>query len=164
MLTQVKYLSSKNLIVAKWDESLDEAYCKMRKHNIRHLPVVSDTGHVLGVISDRDFQRAMQNDGHERFYFKDDDTVREFMTWPAKFIDERVGLSQVCEIMINDKLSSLLITKADEVTGIVTSEDLLKVLQKYFKEQEGSKLEGVKSYLYSSPVGEIAHLLSASGI
>lgn len=164
MLTQVKYLSSKNLIVTQWDESLDDAYCKMRKHNIRHLPVVSDTGHVLGIISDRDFQRAMQHEGGERFFFKDEETVRDFMTWPAKFIDERTQLSQVCEVMIADKLSSLLITKGDEVIGIVTTEDLLKILQKYFKEQEGSKIESIKSYLYSSPVGEIAHLLGASGI
>jgi CBS domain-containing protein len=171
MQLKLKDVYSTNLVVAEWDEPLEKAYLRMRQHKIRHLPVRSDQGQIIGIISDRDFQRAMKVDrmkyeayDMDSLTFDSRDLVRDYMSWPAKFIQEDAALSLAAETMIRDKVSSLLIARGNEVTGIITHEDLLQVLLKVLNQPEAKRLDGVKAWLYNSPVGRIADMLATDGI
>ena len=44
----------KKIVTAAPSESLFEAQRKMRDHTIRQLPVVSEDGTLLGIVSDRE--------------------------------------------------------------------------------------------------------------
>lgn len=50
---------TRNPIVVNPEESLESALQKMLAHGIRHLPVVSPEGRVLGVVSLRDVVEAL---------------------------------------------------------------------------------------------------------
>ena len=55
---QVSEIMSRNLIVARRDEPLSSIVNRMLEANIRHLPVVSDDGSIVGVLNIKDVLRA----------------------------------------------------------------------------------------------------------
>jgi CBS domain-containing protein len=81
------------------------------------------------------------------------------MTWPALTVDEELPIFQVAEGMVDEKVSSFLVTRGKQVVGIVTSEDLIKLLAKLTKPDSKAK-----SYLYSPLVKEALQELQAAGI
>jgi acetoin utilization protein AcuB len=135
--TQVFENMSQNLVTINWSERMEDAYRKMQVRKVRHLPVMDDQGGTVGMLSDRDVQRAMistidKKEGRlfsdENIEFDKDCLVRDYMSWPVKSVDQSADLRLVAEQMINDKVSSFLVTDSQKVVGIVTVEDLLKVL------------------------------------
>lgn len=147
---------TKDLITVGWNQSMGEANRLMEKHRIRHLPVVDDTGLVVGILSNRDVVRSMDP---ARPDFLDDLNVADRMTWPALTVDENMPIYQVAEGMVDEKVSAFLVTKGKQVVGIVTSEDLLRLLAKLVKPEPNKK-----SFLYSPLVKEAMQELQMAGI
>lgn len=50
---------TRNVITVKPEDPVVKAVCKMVEHNIRHVPVVDDSGAPLGMVSARDVLRNM---------------------------------------------------------------------------------------------------------
>lgn len=122
---------STDLMMIGWQERIETAYRRMTTARIRHLPVHDESGEIVGMISDRDVQRAMisQIDGvEETIEFDPDARVTDYMSWPVKRVEQDTDLCRVAERMIEEKVSSMLICQGKRPVGIVTAEDLLKVL------------------------------------
>ncbi len=114
------------LVKASLEESLESAYQKMQTHRIRHLPVIDDTNRIVGIISDRDiYKGAATSEGK----------VQDFMSWPVKTVSYDTDLRIVIRRMIAEKISAFLITYENRITGIVTSEDLLKLLHELLEDK-----------------------------
>lgn len=133
----VKENMSTHLVTIGWGESMENAYLRMQSKRVRHLPVLSESGEIVGILSDRDVQRSMISQmerspgrviSDESIEFDPESRVRDYMTWPAKSVDLNSDLRVVAERMVSEKISSFLVSKEDRVVGIVTAEDLLKVL------------------------------------
>lgn len=124
------------LITIDWNEGLKTAYERMKKHRIRHLPVRNDAGEIVGMLSDRDVQRAMisevRHDGtfsEEKLQFDPEARVRDYMGWPVLAIDQQTELALVAERMLSEKISAFLVqNEGGRTIGIITTDDLLKVL------------------------------------
>lgn len=166
----VKDNMSKDVITVPWSEGLQPAYEKMKKAEVRHLVVTDEYGYLRGIISDRDFQRAMHLESD--FLYREDgvtgfdisDIVRDFMSWPAETVSTNTKLKEVAQEMIDNKVSALVITDdALEATGVITHEDLLKVLIKLLDENTSLK-DRVTEVFYKSPVGEMINMLKDMGI
>lgn len=124
------------LVVIDPESTMERAWQIMRARRIRHLPVC-DGESVVGILSDRDAQRAMRVEMDNYWAFKVQETifnpefrVKDFMSWPIECIDEDSPLTDAVDKLITQKISSLLVTKNGRVSGIVTSEDLLRILLK----------------------------------
>ena len=52
-------IMSKRLVTIPMDRSMSQAQELMRQKSFRHLPVTDDSGTIIGILSDRDLQRAM---------------------------------------------------------------------------------------------------------
>ena len=109
---------------------------RMDAKGVRHLPVTNEMGEIIGMLSDRDVQRSMISQlekpsgrivSDETIKFDEESRVRDYMSWPAKSVSQNSELRHVAEIMVVDKVSSL-VCKGDEPVGIVSTEDLIKVL------------------------------------
>lgn len=133
----VKDSMSKNLITIGWRDRMESAYRRMQSQRVRHLPVVNDSGEIIGMISDRDVQRSMISQidrpmgrivADETIEFDVNARVCDYMSWPAKTVDQDSELKLVAERMIQEKVSSLLVCKLGTPVGIVTAEDLIRVL------------------------------------
>ena len=161
----------KKLLVTSWKASLSDAYHVMHAKNIRHMPVVDDEEKLVGIITERDFHRAMMpypgdplsKDHHTRF--DPQAVVREWMSWPVEIIDERQSIAEAARLMLDQKISALVVTDGDDVVGIVTTDDLLRA----FLDNTDSRVEQyersvVNELRATGTIGGIAQRLADIGI
>jgi CBS domain-containing membrane protein len=164
-------LMTKDLIVVNWTDPLTTAYELMREKNIRHLPVLDDEGDVVGLISERDFMRALRVEQPDfasgyvpTVEFDPNHVVRDFMSWPVRAVPSNASIATAARLMVENKISALIVTEAETVLGIVTTEDLLRVLITQF-ESVGEKVqETMGGFLATSQIGRIAQAISDVGI
>jgi CBS domain-containing protein len=114
-------------------DTLQSAYQKMRTLKVRHLPVVNGAGKLVGIVSDRDFQRVMNRERitetEESYTFDGRETIEDIMSWPVKAIPVSTTIRTAARLMLQDKLSALVITSTDQhPMGIVTTDDFLRYL------------------------------------
>jgi len=166
MAIPIKLAMSDHPATVRYKDDLLPAYVRMRRENYRHMPVIDDAGELVGVISDRDFQRAMWAgspfDAHglpEMPNFRKDAKVSDYMTWPAISCSEETSLQVAINTMIEKKISAIVVLRDDKLVGILTHEDLLRVLANLMK---GSP--AMPGFAYSWPLSKVAEMLSAAGI
>ncbi len=169
-MIKAKSEMTENLVTVRHDASLDEAYILMFQNKFRHLPVTGDDGEIISIISDRDLQKAMDI----RFIdpdvfrlrsvsFPEDAKVSDYMSLDVKKFNVETDVRHIMQSMIDSKISAVLITKEEKVAGILTTEDLLKLLMRLLedKHDEGFKL----SEVFTSPfLGRMGQLVSDAGI
>ncbi len=128
-------IMTKKLITIGILEPLSKAYTVMQDRKIRHLPVINEFGEIIGILSDRDLQRAMTPHEPTTKYNSDQPEinanfqVKDFMNWPVRSINEEVTIDEVARRMLNEKVSALLVYDYQKhCKGIITTDDLLKYL------------------------------------
>ena len=103
------------------DRPVVEASRIMKEKNIRHLPVTNFMGKVIGILSDRDLQRAVN--------VLDSGKVEDFMSWPVYVVSETTSVKRIAEEMIAQKVSAFLVEDLNgHLKGIITTDDLLRLL------------------------------------
>ena len=55
----VEEIMKTNVITLTQNHSINDAYKLMLHHKIRHLPIVDENKHLLGIVSDRDIRDAL---------------------------------------------------------------------------------------------------------
>jgi len=170
MAIKVDHVMSKSLVTAHWTEELSSAFNRMRRLQVRHLPVVTDHGEIVGMISDRDFQRAMTFDeNHDPSYyikaeFEPNALVRDYMSQPVIAVSGGADLKSVANLMINKKISAVLVVNSkSKAMGIVTHEDLLRALVELLGSEDISVLDEL-NLIYSAPIKSVATTLGQAGI
>jgi len=105
------------------EQSLRIASELMKKHDIRHLPVLHE-GKLAGIITDRDVKLALGIQGVDPDETKVDQIATEdpYLTAPGTPADE------VVIYMAEHKIGSALVVDNHKLVGIFTSTDALRVL------------------------------------
>ena len=124
-------LMTKHPISVGYEDSIQKASELMYEHRFRHLPVTNELGDVIGILSDRDIQRAMEvrRQGIEvEMLIAPHRKVKDFMGWPPFTVDDAKPLIDVIKFMIREKISAVLVNSSStgQFRGIITSEDILK--------------------------------------
>lgn len=166
----VRLHSSHTIHFIRLDESMFHAFSLMNKLGVRHLPVTDHANNIIGMLSDRDIQRAMQTDtrygdtARPYYTFEAEAKVEDYMSYPVETIGENASVADAARAMLENKISSLIVTSADSTIGIITTEDLLRFLVNRDESSLTHFKDNIKSVLASSPVGGVAHSLANSGI
>lgn len=132
--SQAKNVMSRGLITLPLTATMQEAHEVMDARRIRHLPLTDDQGSIVGILSDRDVARAMR--GAPADYkshspapiFNPSHHAMHYMSWPVKAVDRETSLKEVVALMLNEKISALLVEDHKVPLGILTTEDLMKYL------------------------------------
>ncbi len=162
---------SRKLYTTKPEQKVAVAYAFMKEKRVRHLIVVNQDDWVVGVLSDRDCQRAMkttveaqQNTRVISESFSEQDLVQDYMSWTTETVDIDMPIEAVASLFLEKKISSVLVTKDSEVSGIVTTDDLLWILVSLLKDSDDSILDKLKMRVTESELGSLFHTLSQAGI
>lgn len=115
------------------DAHLLDAVLLMRSANLRHVPVVNQ-GRVVGVLSDRDVQRAAPSiflkispEEYNRIF--ETTPVVKVMTRDPVTVTPKTPLKDAVRIMHEQKFGSLPVVEGEnKLVGIVTTTDMLRVL------------------------------------
>ena len=89
--------------------------------HVRHIPVIDDNGHPIGIISNRDILAKMRQDTETQVLAGD------LMAHPAITAHADTPVEDIAEMMKNYSISSVLVTENDKLIGIVSERDFLKL-------------------------------------
>jgi acetoin utilization protein AcuB len=105
------------------EQPLSTAHELMRKHHIRHLPVLHG-GKLIGVVSERDLHLV------ETFRDVDPSRVRveEAMSQDVYAVPPKTSLKEVVREMAGRKLGSAVVVDGTQVVGVFTMVDALETL------------------------------------
>ena len=119
--------------------TLTEAVAMMNEHNIRHLPVF-DAGDIVGVLSERDIERA-KTPGHP---LRDEVELRvgDLCTPRPYFVDVADPLDRVLDALVERRIGSALVLKEGELAGVFTAADACELLSRLLREQFGPTSPG----------------------
>jgi CBS domain-containing protein len=122
----------------------DVAALMIEKH-ISGVPVLSDSGVLVGVVSEGDLLRRPEigTEKHRRrwlsFFTRADEQAREFtkshalragdvMTKQVAYVDEQTSLGKIVEMMEKHNIKRLPVLANGKLVGIVSRRDMLRAL------------------------------------
>ena len=113
-------------------DSLMHARALMKRHTLRHLPVLS-AGRVTGVISDRDLRDYTPSfctalDVYEMHYMIAKLTVDDAMTAHPVTVSPELPIAAAGELMLKKKIGCLPVESGGMLVGILTESDLIRAL------------------------------------
>jgi CBS domain-containing protein len=142
--TRVRDIMTSPAITVSPDMTVPAASALLRKHNIRHLPVVQDN-RLIGIVSRGDLREASaraadNSDSYELNFMLSRLTVGKLMTRKVQTITSEALIVHAAELMTTHKIAGLPVIEPDgSVVGIVTESDLLQLLVRRLREVENSK-------------------------
>jgi acetoin utilization protein AcuB len=116
------------------DTLVRTAYQVMRDTRIRHLPVVTDAGTLVGILTDRDIRRAAASDvphlaEHELLSLLDKLRVRDIMTAEVVTVGGTTPLREAGQLLLQHKFGCLPVVHDNHtLAGIITVTDLVQAL------------------------------------
>ena len=103
------------------DEPVYKALEKMSEHNIGALLVLADD-HVAGILSERDYARRGDLQGHSAKRTK----VKKIMTSPVHCVSPSETVDECMSIMTQKHFRHLPVLKDEKVVGLISIGDLVK--------------------------------------
>ena len=113
------------------DSNLAEARQLMAEHHIRHIPVLSNDGSLVGLVSQRDVLAAEDSsvvssqqaiDATDRYV-----ALSSVMTAPVQTVDERDSLRGTAIILQKSKVGCLPVLRDGDLIGIITDTDFVAI-------------------------------------
>jgi acetoin utilization protein AcuB len=159
----VKDQMTPNPLTTTPDTPIIEAQEKMQKHNIRHLPVVDDRLHLVGLLNHETMLQAMpwsaaHLSAFETQYILSRVKANSVMLHDVITVTEDEPVEEAARIMVDLKATCLPVVRNERLVGIITDIDLLATTM----EMLGARRHGQRlSVMVPNRVGEIARLSTA---
>lgn len=117
-------------VTIRSDKSLRAALELMQEHTIKHLPVLSASGHVVGIVSDRDCRYALNSPYILRDKWQDEKLadslqVRAVMTPAPIIVEPNAPASEAARLMLTHRIGCLPVMRVETLVGIITRSDIL---------------------------------------
>jgi acetoin utilization protein AcuB len=127
----VRELMTGAVITAPQSMPILDARSLMLKERIRHLPVASPEGRLLGIVTDRDIRlnlpsRATSLSVWELNHLLAKLTVGEVMTTGVISVGPDRPAREAAQLMVEHQIGALPVEDEGRLVGIVTETDLLR--------------------------------------
>lgn len=129
------------------DDNLASARQIMAEHHIRHIPVVSSDGNLIGLVSQRDVLAAEDStvlneeggaDSRDQYV-----AISSIMTAPVQTVDEHAGLRGTAMHLQKNKLGCLPVVDGSKLVGIITDSDFVAIAVNLMEQLESSEPDEV---------------------
>lgn len=130
----VKYWMSTDVVTLTPDRSMMKASKLMKDKNISRLPIVDESGKLVGIVSDRDIKDASPSkattlDMHELYYLLSDIKLKDIMTKNPMTITAEDTVEKAAVIMLENSFGGLpVVDENKKLVGIITDTDVFRVL------------------------------------
>ena len=135
MTVKVQDLMTRNVVTAEPHQTVGQIKGKMAKRSLSNVPVVSPDNVPIGVVSASDL--LAEEEGTP---------VSSIMTEKVYTVPEYEEVSVAARVMRNHKIHHLIVTQEQKVVGVISSFDLLKLIEGHrfvMKNAPTSKSKGV---------------------
>jgi CBS domain-containing protein len=138
-------IMTRNVITIDADSTITQAAQRMLDHRISGMPVVDQSGRVIGIISEGDLLHRAETGTERRkswwlglvagassqaenFTREHGRTVRDVMTSNIVSVDEDAPLNEVVHLMESRRIKRVPVLKDRQVVGIISRANLMRVL------------------------------------
>ena len=104
-----------------------DAVTLLRRHAIRHLPVLEGT-QVVGVVTDRDLRGTAGNT-----------PIRSIMSQPVTVVTPRTGIDRAARLLFDQRIGCLPVVEDGRLVGILTQTDAVAALVAVVRLQVGGR-------------------------
>ena len=127
-----QYMSSK-VITANKKDGIRTTFFRMKRRNIRHMPVIDDDNNLVGIISDRDLRRPEWIDEapdlSHMYHLEDHLSVQDLMTSNPIVVHTYDKIGKANRLFIKHGFGALpVLDKDSNLAGILSAMDLLDAL------------------------------------
>jgi len=122
----VRQIMTTALITLKAKDTVRHADVDMKLANIRHIPVIDDKNHLIGMLSNRDVLRALGgNVGDDT---ADGVIIGDIMTRQVHTVREDTMAHEAASLMLEQKIGALpVIGDEEQLVGLVTETDFVRI-------------------------------------
>lgn len=123
-------IMTRKLITIVPDLSIGEIQPMFSQFRIHHLLVV-ESGHLVGVISDRDVLRNVSPFAHTNAADKKDEftltrKAHQIMTKNLVTVSSNTGIRDACDVMLRGGVSLLPVVDHGKLVGVLSWKDILR--------------------------------------
>jgi acetoin utilization protein AcuB len=143
--------------------SVAKAITIMKEKKVRRLPVLDNTGKLVGIVSDDDILKASPSPATTLAKWEIPELLEkllidQIMVKEVISIPEDTPLEEAARIMADHKIGGLPVMRGSELVGIITESDLFKVLLRLL----GGRRSGVRLTVTTpGDKGTVANLTAA---
>ncbi len=119
MTVKIAELMSKRVVSAQPHHSVEHLRNMMEKNKIHSVPIVGPEMEALGIITTTDLAKRL----------KDTTPVSRVMTRDVAVVPAYNDVSVAARIMRKNKIHHVIVTHEKKVVGIISSFDLLKLVE-----------------------------------
>lgn len=125
-------IATRQVVTIRADDLVDAAIALMEEHDIHHLPVVGESGSVVGIVSDRDvLAGAGWLSTRERIDAHDGSVVgprkiSEMMSAPVQTLSPDDPVEKGAQLLFRERFGAIPLVADDVLVGIVSESDVLK--------------------------------------
>ncbi|MCD5323886.1 MULTISPECIES: acetoin utilization AcuB family protein [Pontibacillus] len=122
----VEEVMKTEVISLRANETIETALKLLNDHHIRHIPIVDEHHHVIGIVSDRDVRDASPS----VFQIEQDkealqNTLESIMSSPVITAHPLDFVEEIASIFYEHEIACVPVTKANKLVGIITEKDML---------------------------------------
>ena len=114
---EVRHLMTTRLRTVRPKTTLDEMRAIMDQEHVRHFPVVTEKGRLVGIVSDRDLLNPIAQ------------KAADVMTRSLITVSPSSKIGSAISQLVNRNISCLPVTEEDKLVGILTTTDAVMTLQ-----------------------------------
>lgn len=156
----VKDFMTKNPVYTNPKELISNIKNTMEREKISKMPVLDDSGKLVGVITKTDIKKTMPSEAtsldiYELSYLISKMTAEKVMKKNPITIQKEATIEEAAKLMAENGISSVIVLDGEILSGILTKSDLFKALVDMF----GFKYDGVRvSIEVNDECGELARI------
>lgn len=116
----------RDLITLPPTASISEALHLLQKHRIRHLPIIDEENHVIGIVSDRDVRDASPSIFDKDSKLQElENEIQSIMSFPVVTVHPLDFVEEIARIFYDEEFASVPVVSNHKLVGIITEKDML---------------------------------------
>ncbi len=153
----VRHWMTKEVVTTTKDASIQEAMGLMKRHSIRHLPVVDDERHLEGWVTDADLRSVLIAS------ILEDLAVRDVMVQSPITIGPEDSLEQAAKTILDNRIGGLPVIEDGKLVGVITVVDILSAFITMLGLMESSSRVDVKITDQHQSLDTVTRLIQEKG-
>ena len=132
---RVADIMTRDVVTVSYRDRVRSAFAALYRHSIRQVPVIDESGAVIGIVTDRDLKEHMGSwldpgvepeDRSEAL----DDPIESIMTSEPVTIAPEADVGELIDLLLDEKFGGVPVVAADgRLVGIVTYVDVLRAVR-----------------------------------
>ena len=116
----------RELVTVRPDTDAYDAIALLLKHRISGMPVVDESGKLVGMLSERDCLKTLLD---AQYHNMPTALVKDLMSTELRTIGPDMGIVPIAELFLNQKFRRLPVVDKGRLVGQVSRKDVLRAIQ-----------------------------------